>query len=116
MNKGNKYGWHIFFILMYIAFGVLLVVAIRSSFAIHDSWICAGVSVAEKGVTQEEIDFCTSLGKYYPSATVPKLQGASFLLSIALHFLTIFISLVALGITGIKHYKILICTPHHQKL
>ena len=107
MNKGNKYGWHIFFILMYITFGLLLVVAIRSSFSIHDSWICAGVSVDEKGVTQEEIDFCTNLGKYYPSATAPKLQGAFFLLGIALLSLTIFISLVALGIAGIKHYKVL---------
>lgn len=101
----NKLKWHIFFVFTYIIIGVLLFISIKGGFYAHNSWICTEVNYSEKGVTSEEIDFCTNLGLYDPK---PGTKYYSLVYPfVALLSFTIIISLVVLSIAGAKHYKIL---------
>lgn len=104
MNK--KLQHHILYILAYLILSAIIVLAIKHEIFAYNHWLCDGISVAEKGVTQDEIEFCTGLGRYVPRLEAT-LSGASFLINTGLVILSISVSIVFLFITGFKHYQFL---------
>ena len=102
----KKLQHHILYILVYLLLSTAIVLAIKHEISAYNHWLCDGISVAEKGVTQDEIEFCTGLDMYVPRLEAT-LSGASFLLSTGLVTLSISFSIVFLFITGFKHHQLL---------
>ncbi len=67
MKKVDKNSLHIPYILTRLLLVGLIIYFLIQAFSSYAQWYCAGVSVAEKGVSEFDVWFCKTMGFYDPN-------------------------------------------------